>query len=90
MSLYNDDDEPGLDDREMPDRSDMDAHGDQDVVDTVPCPSCGKPVYDGAEQCPRCGNYLSKEEHAAEKATWIIVTGFVCLVIVVLWVLWWH
>ena len=58
---------------------------DDDGDDTNPCPYCKKDVYEGAEQCPSCGNYLS-EEDARSAPTWIIVGGLICLVIVIFWV----
>jgi hypothetical protein len=35
---------------------------DSDDDETIPCPYCKKDVYEGAEQCPYCGNYLSAED----------------------------
>jgi predicted nucleic acid-binding Zn ribbon protein len=81
-------DDSNLNDRELPDPSDMDQDGDSDIVDTLPCPYCGKPVYDGAEQCPRCGNYLSAEERPVQKKPlWIVIAAVVCLIIIFLWIL---
>jgi hypothetical protein len=55
---------------------------------TMPCPHCGEDVYDDAEQCPSCGQYLSREDAPATVRPWWIVIGVaVCLVIVVLWAL---
>ena len=55
-STYDDEDEDDddeVDDREDPDPSDQDASDDEDE-DTLPCPFCGKPVYEGADVCPYC------------------------------------
>jgi hypothetical protein len=60
---------------------------EEDDDDTVPCPHCNTPVYEGAEQCPHCGNYLSEEDKPREiKPLWIIVGGLLCLAIVALWI----
>lgn len=60
---------------------------EEDDDDTVPCPHCSTSVYEGAEQCPHCGNYLSEEDKPREiKPLWIIVGGLLCLAIVVLWI----
>ena len=55
--------------------------------DTVPCPYCGKAVYEDAERCPSCENYLSEEDAPRPKPAWVVVTVFVCLLIVFLWIL---
>lgn len=31
---------------------------DDDDLDTIACPNCGAAVYEDAEQCPQCGEYL--------------------------------
>lgn len=35
---------------------------EDDGPPTVPCPHCREEVIEDSEQCPRCGNYLSREE----------------------------
>ncbi len=60
---------------------------EEDDDDTTPCPHCAKMIYDGAEQCPYCGNYISEEDAPrAMKPLWMIIGGVVCLAIVVLWI----
>ena len=76
-----DDDDTGLSDREMPDPSDM---HDSDSVDTEPCPHCGLPVYEHAEQCPYCKRYFSWEQTAHGRSIWLIAGVLVCLAIVLL------
>lgn len=57
---YDDDAEPdeqkpdGLNDREMPDESDMDEH---DEPDLIPCPHCRKMIIEDAERCHHCGEW---------------------------------
>ena len=29
---------------------------------TMPCPECGRAVYDDTEQCPKCGYYLTRAD----------------------------
>lgn len=83
-------DDPDADDadvRDMPAVRDMNA-GDDDSVDTEPCPFCHKPVYEQAEVCPHCRHYLSAEEIHTRKPLWFIITAIVCLLLIVLlWVL---
>jgi predicted nucleic acid-binding Zn ribbon protein len=54
---------------------------DEDSTDTVPCPYCGAPVYEDAERCPACENYLSEEDAPSRKPRWILWTAIVCLVV---------
>jgi uncharacterized protein (DUF983 family) len=57
-----------------------------DDGETVPCPHCRRPVYEDAEQCPYCSNYISSEDAPSRPARWVVVTAVVCLIIVALWV----
>ena len=83
-----DTDAPGPDDRDLPDPSDTDTPGDE-TDDTVPCPYCGREVYESAERCPHCGSYVSDEDAPRRRRPWWLVAGVVlCLAIVLLaWVL---
>ncbi len=40
--------------------------------DTTPCPNCRASIYEGSEQCPACGHYLT-EEGPGRRPWWIIV-----------------
>jgi hypothetical protein len=37
---------------------DADDDADDDSAELVDCPACGEPVYEDAEQCPYCGEYI--------------------------------
>ena len=57
-----------------------DDYGDDDdaEVDTKVCPYCRAEIYEEAEECPECGNYLTGREGAAGgKPMWIVVTVIV-------------
>jgi len=72
-----DPDEDDFDDDELPDGV---YHDDADEPSTLPCPYCREPVYEGAQYCPRCENYLSKEDTPGErKPTWIWILLIVTL-----------
>ena len=76
------------DDRDLPVASDRDNPDDDDVAETVPCPHCGRDVYEAAERCPHCGSYLSREDAPSRRPRWVVAGVIVCLVIIVLvWVL---
>jgi hypothetical protein len=63
-----------------------DEPADDDRDATIPCPHCGAEIYDDAEQCPACGEYLSDEDApAARRPWWILIGVAICLAIVVAW-----
>jgi endogenous inhibitor of DNA gyrase (YacG/DUF329 family) len=78
----------GDDDRDLPDASDMDDPGDDDVAETVPCPYCRRPVYESADRCPSCGNYVSRDDAPSRHPRWIVAGVILCLVVIVVaWIL---
>lgn len=51
-----------LEDDEYPDEVEgSDDWCDDDPSQTLPCPSCHAEIYEDAEQCPICGNYITRE-----------------------------
>ena len=87
MTYHDDDDDASgarrIDDRELPDASDMDDPDDEDSAETIPCPNCRWSVYEAAERCPHCGAYLS-EEDAPRRHPWWLVAGVLVLVAIIL------
>jgi hypothetical protein len=53
----------------------------------MPCPYCGQSVYDDAERCPHCENYLSEEDAPAQRPWWLLPGVLVCLLLAVGWAL---
>lgn len=53
---------------------------------TVPCPHCGADIFEDAEQCPKCGRYMSREDQPGGKsgAWWVLVV--LALAAVAAWV----
>ena len=76
MSKHRDYDE---DEDELPDGVYHD-----DELPTVPCPYCQADVLEEAQYCPRCENYLSKEDApAASKPLWIwvlLIVGTIAMI----------
>ncbi len=60
---------------------------DDDDDDTDACPYCGAAIYGDAVRCPRCGNYLSREDAPSRQPLWIVLTAVVCLLVVLGWIL---
>ena len=51
-----------------------------DGDDTIPCPYCGRQIYEDAVRCPRCERYLSDEDRTTtSKPRWVIVTAIIVL-----------
>ena len=93
MPIRDDDDTDDLDpdDREYPDAADMDPDDGIEIVDTHPCPHCGKTLYDEASICPQCGNFITYQsaENAPRRTPWwMIIAALICLLIILwFWVL---
>ena len=72
---------------------DYDQYEDDEWDDsyTIACPACGSEVYEDAEQCPGCGEYivassLNSQYAWRERPLWWIVLGAAGIA-AVLWVL---
>jgi hypothetical protein len=74
-----------LEDWEYPDEDDS---PDDDDAETVPCPSCGEEVYESAERCPHCGDYITPYSSSplSGRPLWFVVLGLLGIVAVV-WLL---
>ena len=77
------------DDEEFDDADDD--YGDSDSDDeepTVECANCGCEMLEIVLQCPRCGEYASKESHRHNRhPRWVLLTAILCLgAILYLWV----
>ena len=59
---------------------------DDDDAETVPCPECGEEVYEEAEQCPYCGQYIVHSGRGyvwSGRPTWWIVLGILGILAVI-------
>jgi hypothetical protein len=59
---------------------------DDDEDETIPCPYCRRPIFEGAERCPYCENYISEEDAPVRKPLWLLVGVILCLIVVYLWI----
>jgi hypothetical protein len=50
-----------------------------DDVEELTCPSCGASVYEEAQQCPHCGDWITPLSAAARTPTWMRVVAGVVL-----------
>jgi predicted nucleic acid-binding Zn ribbon protein len=78
-----DEDDEELKDWEAPNPADVD---DEESAETEPCPYCGKPIYEQAEFCPSCHNYISREDPRSRRRIprWIIAGAIIALAVVIL------
>lgn len=60
---------------------------DDDGPATVPCPHCRAEILEDSERCPRCGEYLSREDAPAKMSNTAWAVLVLMLVAVVLTVL---
>jgi hypothetical protein len=75
--------EDDLDDRELPDESDMDPDGDEDGPDTEPCPTCKRLVYAEDQYCPHCGCDISQHARGGP-SLWLALIVALCLILMLL------
>lgn len=57
---------------------DNDDQGD-DSSEQLPCPACGASVYEEAEQCPHCGDWINPRRSAARHRPWVWITAVILL-----------
>ena len=71
-------------DNEEPDAYDIDDEVDDDPEDDqLPCPSCGRMIFDDTDRCPHCGDWVMPLAAASSRGTWVWWTAL-ALVIVML------
>ena len=75
--------EDELDDRELPDPSDMDQ---DDYTLMSRCPNCKKMIDEQSEMCPKCGYFISQEDAPRKVPVWIILGAVLMLVAMLMWI----
>jgi hypothetical protein len=82
-----DDEEAHLHERDLPDKGDMDG-SDDDGEDTQPCPFCGKEIWEKADLCSHCGNFVAFPEVTVHhRPVWFWIALVLAIVVVCLSVL---
>jgi len=73
-----DEDGDTLSTSEQPDPADTDVPSADH--DAVPCPFCGRSVYEFADVCPGCGNFIGGSDEPPSRRSWWMIAGLVlCL-----------
>jgi len=52
---------------------------DDDGPATVPCPYCKAEIIEDSEQCPKCGEYISKEDSSPAMSWWVWILAVLLL-----------
>ena len=66
-----------------------DEHEDEELSQTQACPSCGAAIYEDAEQCAACGDYVVFSAPAMSGwPWWFVVFGLAGMVAVILALSW--
>ena len=79
-------DERPLEEWEFPE---PDESEDEDVSETRACPSCGTVIYEDAEQCLACGEYVVFSDAAISRwPWWFVALGLVGIVTVIVTMTW--
>ena len=68
--------------------TDDDWQNDDDEDNTIDCPYCRASVYADTPRCPKCGNYISREDsQPARKPWWILLGAAAALFAVYQWII---
>jgi hypothetical protein len=67
------------DDPDAPLEDDLDDSDDDDdaSTDCRECPSCGALIYEFAEQCPKCGDWIVNPARVTTRPAWVKVVALV-------------
>lgn len=58
------------------DWDDADFDDESDDVETLACPACGEHIYEDAQQCPHCGDYVAHASSTlADRPWWFVLVG---------------
>lgn len=58
---------------------------DDEPADTFPCGNCGADVYEESEQCPRCGEWVTRSSSPlAGRPLWWQLIGLLGIIAVIL------
>ena len=67
------------------DADDEDWPQEDEAAELVPCPKCGCDIYEEAEQCPLCGEYITHERPPLEgRPAWFLWLGLAGIIAVII------
>lgn len=62
-----------------------DLDGDDEGAELVACPNCGGEVFEFAQQCPHCGDWIVAGAGAGRRSPLFVAIAVVVLILVLLW-----
>ena len=71
------------DDAEGPQARNVD--DDDSGSETVPCPRCGRQIYEAADRCPHCGEWIVPSGDAKRHRLAYIVVAVVAIATILAW-----
>ena len=61
-----------------------DENDEEDDSIVVTCPTCGADVYEDAEQCPSCGEWVTHSTHPfAGRSLWFVGVGLLGIAVTI-------
>ncbi|MFP4054445.1 MAG: zinc ribbon domain-containing protein [Phycisphaerae bacterium] len=78
-------------DRESPGEEDRDLMDDGDELAVEACPRCGEDIYEGADRCRYCGDWISDADRTGARPgrLWMIVLVVILLMLMIVFGLAW-
>ncbi|MGB9626706.1 MAG: zinc ribbon domain-containing protein [Phycisphaerae bacterium] len=76
------------DDDDWSEQEDFDDDSADAESDEYPCPACGRSIYDDAEKCPYCGEWITPPGTAETRSRswfWPILVALLVVVILMAW-----
>jgi uncharacterized protein (DUF983 family) len=57
---------------------------EDESLELLPCPSCGEPIYEEADACPYCGEYVTHSTSVlAGKPLWFVALAILGIIAVI-------
>jgi len=76
-----------LEEKEFPDEADL-ADADDDVVSLRRCPACDRLVYEQAQQCPYCKEWIGPEDWRQSRKWYVRGGLYLTRTLLINWIFW--
>ena len=79
-----------LEEREFPDEADLAEDDEDEVVTLTRCGRCGGPIYEEAQKCPYCGEWIVQPGQQWRRSRkWYVRAGlYLAKAILINWIFW--
>jgi len=73
----------------MPDEADLVDDDDEVLGSIVPCPNCGRGIFEDAQQCPACHQWIIRTNSWRSSPKWYVRGGlWAARTLLVNWLFW--